>query len=67
MHVQTNGWIGGDLFKVKPDEIQLANPIMILFLLPLFTNIIYPLFEKCGIKVTLLRRMSAGQIVTGSV
>ena len=64
---QTNGWIGGDAFKIKPDQIQLANPIMILLLLPLFTNVIYPLLEKCGLKVTLLRRMSLGQIITGLV
>ena len=67
MVFQTNGWIGGDAFKIKPDQIQLANPIMILLLLPLFTNVIYPLLEKCGIKVTLLRRMSLGQIITGLV
>ena len=64
---QTNGWIGGDAFKIKPDQIQLANPIMILLLLPLFTNVIYPLLEKCGLKVTLLRRMSLGQIITGLI
>ena len=67
MVIQTNGWIGGDAFKIKPDQIQLANPIMILLLLPLFTNVIYPLIERCGIKVTLLRRMSLGQIITGLV
>ena len=37
---------------------------MILLFLPLFTKIIYPGLERCGIKVTLLRRMSLGQIVT---
>ena len=37
---------------------------MILLFLPLFTKVIYPGFERCGIKVTLLRRMSLGQIVT---
>ena len=37
---------------------------MILLFLPLFTKLIYPGLERCGIKVTLLRRMSLGQIVT---
>lgn len=37
---------------------------MILLFLPLFTKVVYPGFERCGIKVTLLRRMSLGQIVT---
>lgn len=59
-----NGWQGGDLFKIKPDHMQLVNPIMTLAILPLFTRFIYPAFERCGIKVTLLRRMSLGQILT---
>ena len=27
-------------------------------------QVIYPLIEKCGIRMTALRRMSAGQIIT---
>ena len=49
---------------MKPDQIQLANPIMTLLLLPVFTRIIYPGLERCGVRVTLLRRMAAGQFVT---
>ena len=41
-----------------------ANPLMTIFFLPLFTNVVYPGLERCGIKVTLLRRMSLGQIST---
>ena len=37
---------------------------MILLFLPLFSKVIYPLFEKCGIRMTPLRRMSAGQFIT---
>merc|ERR1711990_719041 len=61
---QMNGWQGGDLFKIKPDHMQLVNPIMTLIILPLFTRIIYPALEKCGISVSLLRRMTLGQIMT---
>lgn len=61
---QMNGWQGGDAFKMRPDQIQILNPIMILLFLPLFSKVIYPLIEKCGIRMTSLRRMSAGQIIT---
>ena len=37
---------------------------MTILFLPLFTKLVYPGLERCGIKVTLLRRMSIGQIVT---
>ena len=59
-----NGWQGGDSFKMRPDQIQILNPVMILLFLPLFSKIVYPLFEKCGIRMTALRRMSAGQVIT---
>ena len=59
-----NGWQGGDSFKMRPDQIQILNPVMILLFLPLFSKVVYPLFEKCGIRMTALRRMSAGQFIT---
>ena len=60
---QMNGWQGGDSFKIQPDLIQILNPIMILAALPLFAKLVYPAFEACGIKMTPLRKMSAGQVL----
>lgn len=59
---QTNGWCGP--VKIRPDQMQVMNPIMILAFLPIFQYGVYPLIEKCGIKMTSLRRMSAGQVTT---
>ena len=93
---QTNGWCGP--VKVRPDQMQIMNPIMILAFLPIFQYGVYPLIEKCGIRLgsffldikdcsiyklytnilkyytdlfwswfvrmTSLRRMSAGQVTT---
>ena len=61
---QMNGWQGGDSFKIQPDLIQILNPIMILAALPFFAKLVYPAFEACGIKMTPLRKMSAGQLIT---
>ena len=61
---QMNGWQGGDSFKIQPDLIQILNPIMILAALPLFSKLIYPALEKCGIRMTPLRKMSGGQLIT---
>ena len=36
---QMNGWQGGDAFKMRPDQIQILNPIMILLFLPLFSKV----------------------------
>jgi len=58
-----DGWMGTSV-KIKPDQMQIMNPIMILLFLPLFQYGIYPLIEKCGFQMTSLRRMSGGQIIT---
>ena len=60
---QMDGWMGTS-FKMKPDLMQIFNPIMILLFLPIFQYGVYPLLEKCGLKMTSLRRMSAGQVIT---
>lgn len=39
-----DGRIGG--YVIKPDQMQLFNPVMILILIPLFDMVIYPAFAK---------------------
>lgn len=52
--------------EIHEAQIQALNPIMVLLFIPLFTFIIYPTVEKIGIKLTPLRKMSAGMIIAGS-
>lgn len=51
----------GDLgfMTIKPDQIQVFNPIMILSFIPLFEAVIYPLISKIGIN-TPLRKLTVG-------
>jgi len=46
-----------------PSQIQAANPILILILIPVFTYLIYPALGKI-LPMTPLRRMSIGMFVT---
>jgi solute carrier family 15 oligopeptide transporter 1 len=39
-----DGRLGG--WTIKPDQMQLLNPAMILFLIPVFDMLIYPMFAK---------------------
>ena len=39
-----NGQVGS--YVIKPDQMQLINPAFILILIPLFDQLIYPLFAK---------------------
>ena len=38
-----NGVVG-NAGTIKPDQMQVINPLLIFFLLPLFDRIIYPVF-----------------------
>lgn len=49
-------------WHIEPSQLQAANPIMVMVLIPVFTYGLYPLVEKMGIKVTPLRKMSVGMI-----
>jgi POT family proton-dependent oligopeptide transporter len=44
-------------------QIQALNPIMILFLIPFCSKIVYPLSEKMGFNLTPTRKMSAGMLL----
>lgn len=48
---------------ILPSQIQAANPLMVMFLIPIFTFVIYPTVNKF-VKVTPLRKMSAGMVMT---
>lgn len=48
--------------ELLPSQIQAANPILILILIPLFTFVIYPAVGKV-IKLTPLRKMATGLIM----
>ena len=52
-------------FELYPSQLQAANPIMVLILIPLFSRVLYPWVESRGIKVTPLRKMGVGMAMTG--
>ena len=58
-----NGVVGS-AGTIKPDQMQVINPLLILFLLPLFDKLIYPAFAKCNMLVKPLQRMTVGGILT---
>lgn len=57
-----NGDLGGVV--LKPDQMQIVNPLLILILVPLFETVIYPLFKKCGL-LTPLQRIGCGLVLCG--
>jgi len=55
----------GQLFRdfvLKPDQIQVINPILIVIFIPLFEYVIYPITNKFNIITKPLQRMTLGGI-----
>ena len=46
----------------KESQIQAMNPILILVLIPLFTNFIYPFIERQGFNFTSLKKIFTGML-----
>ena len=58
-----NGDVGGGVV-IKPDQMQIVNPLLILLMVPLFESFIYPLFKRCGL-LTPLQRIGSGLVLCG--
>ncbi|XP_022258189.1 solute carrier family 15 member 1-like [Limulus polyphemus] len=60
--IQMDGQLGG--FIMKPDQMQVINPFLIIIFIPLFEYIIYPLFAKCNLLIRPLQRITLGGLLT---
>lgn len=55
--------MNGDLFgvyRIKPDQIQVINPILIVIMIPLFEYGLYPLLKKCNLLTRPLQKITVG-------
>ena len=50
--------------RIKPDQMQIVNPILVMVFIPLFDKIIYPFFAKFNLLKKPLQRMAVGGIIT---
>jgi solute carrier family 15 oligopeptide transporter 1 len=54
------GELGG--WSLKPDQMQVVNPLLILVFIPVFETVLYPLLSKCNIKRP-LQKLGIGGIL----
>lgn len=50
--------------QIKPDQMQVINPLLILIFIPIFDCAIYPLLAKIGLRRP-LQKLAAGGILAG--
>lgn len=53
---------GGDVTLLK-EQIQAANPLLVMLLIPFTGLVVYPMFDKIGFRMTPLRRMTMGMFI----
>jgi len=56
------GFIGS--YEIKPDQMQVVNPLLILVFIPLYDVIFYPLLSKIGVRRP-LQKLTLGGILAG--
>lgn len=58
----------GELFgwTIKPDQMQVLNPFLILAFIPIFDQGIYPALDKIGLLKKPLQRLTMGGILAGA-
>jgi solute carrier family 15 oligopeptide transporter 1 len=47
-------------FTLKPDQLQVINPILVMILIPIFDRVIYPVLAKFSMMKTPLQKMVVG-------
>lgn len=61
---QLNLSLGVFGWHILPSQIQTVNAVFLLVMIPLFNFLLYPLAEKLGLKLTPLRKIGFGLLVT---
>lgn len=61
---QMDGDLGG--FTLRSDQIQALNPILVLILIPLYDGVIYPMFERCQMPLSALKKMTGGLVLAAA-
>lgn len=51
------------LISIKPDHMQVVNPLLVLILIPLFESVIYPILGKIGIQRPLQKITTGGILI----
>ena len=49
---------------IKPDQVGIINPLLIIAITPLFNSFVYPMLKRCGIR-TPLQKIGLGGVLIG--
>jgi POT family proton-dependent oligopeptide transporter len=49
--------------RLNAAQIPSLNPVLVMLLIPLMNALVYPAFDRAGVRTTPLRRMTAGMLI----
>jgi len=52
------------LHGLQPEQLNVINPVQIMLFIPLFDRVIYPTLEHRGVRLSHIRRMMIGMVLT---
>ncbi|MFZ5495966.1 MAG: oligopeptide:H+ symporter [Verrucomicrobiota bacterium] len=55
----------GGFSVIQPSQMQALNPALVMLLIPFNNLVVFPLLRRLGVRVTALRRMTAGIALAG--
>ena len=61
-----DGRIPGTNFTLDPDQMMVANPVLLLTSILLFQTLFYPALNKCNLLTSSIQRMTAGGLIAAS-
>jgi POT family proton-dependent oligopeptide transporter len=56
--------LGFTNFTILAGQVVTVNPVFLLLFIPFFNYVVYPWFDKVGLKTTPLRRLGVGLVLT---
>lgn len=59
---QMNGYVTEN-FSIKPEQMQVLNPLIVVFFIPVFSYVLYPVLERIGVR-TPLQKMTVGMALS---
>ncbi|XP_039286063.1 peptide transporter family 1 [Nilaparvata lugens] len=59
-----NGEVMNGNFEIKPDQLHIINPILVLCIIPFFQKVLYPCLDRLHLLRTQLQKMVLGGILT---
>ena len=51
--------------KLAASQLMALNPLLVMLMIPLLSLVVYPALERRGVRLTPLRRIGAGMVITG--